>query len=206
MARRNVALSTNGGMASAQSALTNYAASGAINGNRTITDWGSNGGWSSSSGVLPQWLRVDFSGSMSIDEIDVITYGSSSAPTLTTAIDPTYGSTAFTIEYWDGVVWQLLTTVTGSTFVWRQFTYTPFTTTAIRVNVTYGANAGDTTARLVEVEAWGDDYTGISGTLTETIPLVGLTGVGSYQDNQSNTQIQPPGNITLPIRQFERIN
>lgn len=45
----------------------------------------------------------------------------------------------------------------------------------------------------------------VTGTLTETISLVGLTGVGSYQDNQSNTQIQPPGNITLPIHQFERV-
>src|SRR5712691_7759898 len=154
MARRNVALTSNGGVASnAQTTSGNYPASGAINGNRTTSDWGAGGGWAST--VTPTWWQVDFSASMTIDEVDVITYGTAGQPTLTSTDNmASYGLNDFTVQYWDGAAWQTVTTVTGNGFVWRQFTYTPFTTTKIRINCTVSA---DSTYRLVEVEAWGDD-------------------------------------------------
>ncbi len=46
----------------------------------------------------------------------------------------------------------------------------------------------------------------VTGTLTETIPLIGLAESGSYKDNLPNTQTWPPGNVTLPIRQFTRFS
>ena len=171
MARRNVALASNGGTASAQSTLNaSYPAAGAINGNRTTSDWGSGGGWSDALVALPQWWQVDFSGSMTIDEVDVITYGSAGAPVASVTTDnvQNYGMTAWTVQYWDGSAWQTVTTVTGNIYVYRQFTYTPFTTTKLRINVTASA---DGTARLVEVEAWGDNAATV-GT------LVAALGVG----------------------------
>src|SRR5881394_3671928 len=174
MARRNVALASNGGVASADHTVSGgevtFAPSGAINGNRTTSDWGSGGGWSGGFAFGTLW-QVAFSGSMTIDEVDVITYGSASEPVASVTTDnvSSYGATAWTVEYWDGSAWQTVTTVTGNIYVYRKFSYTPFTTTKIRIHVTASA---DTTARLVEVEAWGDHAT------ASTSGSLGLCGVG----------------------------
>jgi hypothetical protein len=147
----NVALAANGGVASAPNSAAGYAASGAINGNRTLTDWGSDGGWGSSSGV-PVALQVDFDASYTIDTINVITYGNlhgNAEPDLTTTFSQ-YGATSYAVEYWDGSAWQTIDSVTSNDKVWRQFTFASITTTKIRVNVTA---AGDALARIVELEA-----------------------------------------------------
>src|SRR5437899_6361931 len=109
MARRNVALASNGGVAVASSTFSNppsdYSDLGAINGNRTISDWGAGGGWAGGNSRLVsgvETLTVTFSSSIVVDEIDVITYGSASAPTLTTAVDASYGATAFVVAYLSG--------------------------------------------------------------------------------------------------------
>jgi hypothetical protein len=162
MARRNVALASNGGTAAATTTFNNdtthYGPAGAINGNRTISDWGSGGGWSGAAAHAQaggtDTLTVTFSASILVDEIDVITYGSSSAPTLTTPVDASYGATAFTVEYLSGATWVQVASVTGNAYVWRQWTGLALTTTAVRVTV---SAAPDATARLVEVEAWGDN-------------------------------------------------
>jgi hypothetical protein len=156
MARRNVALPANGGTASAETIFNaSYPAAGAVNGNRTTGDWGSGGGWSGLNGYgLPQWWQVDFSGLMAIDEVDIVTYGSATAPSLTTPVNGAYGATAWTIQRWTSGSWVTIETVTGNAFVWRQFSYTPFNTTKLRVSVTA---APDNTPRLIEVETWGDD-------------------------------------------------
>jgi len=60
---------------------------------------------------------------------------------------------AFRVEYWTGSAWQTVPggTVTGHNLVWRQFTFTPITTSRIRIYVTAGLAQN---SRLVEVEAW----------------------------------------------------
>ncbi len=176
MARRNVALASNGGTASASSSFGSpgqYPPAGAINGDRTTTGWGSGGGWAhnGTSFALPAWLQIDFPSAMLLDEIDVITFGSASDPTLTTTDNvSSYGASAFTIEYWDGAAWQSVTSVAGNIYVWRQFTGLSITTTAIRVTVTA---APDNTARLLEVEVWGDDAPPVTPPIdTRTTTLV----------------------------------
>lgn len=164
----NVAAAANGGTASASTALGGYAASGAINGNRTTSDWGSNGGWGSHSQLpaTPQWIQVDFDRSYTLTEINVITYGSATEPDLTTTTNvSSFGLKDFTVEYWNGSAWVALATVTSNLYVWRQFTFAAVTTTKIRVHVTA---AYDSAARVVELEAIGtvpaEPFTWLPGT------------------------------------------
>src|SRR6185295_3235404 len=85
--RTNVALASNGGVASASSTYsTGYAASGAINGDRKGVNWGAGGGWTDGTpDAYPDWLEVDFPVAKTIDEVDVF----SVQDNYTAPIDPT---------------------------------------------------------------------------------------------------------------------
>jgi peptidyl-Asp metalloendopeptidase len=76
-------------------------------------------------------------------------------------IDPTpstsstlYGLRDFEVQYWTGSAWLPVPggTVAGNALVWRQFTFSPITTSRIRVYVT---NAQSAYSRITEIEAWG---------------------------------------------------
>src|SRR5262249_7555747 len=71
--RMNMALASNGGVASASSTYNpSYPASGAINGDRKGLNWGAGGGWTDGTpNAAPDWLEVDFNGNKLIDEVDV---------------------------------------------------------------------------------------------------------------------------------------
>ncbi|HKF94779.1 MAG TPA: hypothetical protein VKB96_09285, partial [Gammaproteobacteria bacterium] len=78
--RQNVALSANGGVASASSSSAdggqyNFTPAGANNGNRSGAGWGSGEGWNDNAptNTFPDWLQIDFNGSKTIEEIDVFT-------------------------------------------------------------------------------------------------------------------------------------
>jgi len=154
----NVALDSNGATASATSEAGGFEAQYANNGFRhTENSWNPTGGWSAAGGQTTGTLTIDFGVSRTISEIDVYTL----ADTLNYNTDPTltdtftlYGIVAFTVEYWNGSTWAVVTggTVTGNDKVWRQFTFTALSTDKIRVAVT-SALAGE--PRIVEVEAWG---------------------------------------------------
>ncbi len=172
--RTNVALSSNGASISASSTYApNYPASALINGLRhTNNQYGNNGSWLAGiypSSSTPQTVEVTFPGSKTINEIDLFTMADAvnynTAPALTdTFID--YGVVAFTVDYWNGSGWINLETVTGNNKVWRQFTFSPVSTTKIRVVVTQdGQRAG--VAHLVEVEAWS----GSSGVTPTPTPM-----------------------------------
>jgi hypothetical protein len=154
----NVALASNGGVASASSTVgSNYPVSAVNDGDRRGLGWGNGGGWNDATyNTYPDWVQVDFSGSKTINEIDVFTiqdnYSSPAVPTqvMTFSI---YGITDFQVQYWNGSVWVTVPggTVSGNNLVWRRFTFAPITTTKVRVNVTNALNGH---SRIVEVEAW----------------------------------------------------
>jgi hypothetical protein len=106
--------------------------------------------------VWPDWLEVRFNGLQTIEEIDVFTlqdnYAAPVEPTPTTTFNLS-GIANFTIEYWNGSVWQVVPngTVTGNTLVWRQFVFPALTTSKIRVLV---QQAPDRYTRITEVEAY----------------------------------------------------
>ncbi len=105
--RTNVALAGNGGVASASSVFgPGYAPLGAINGDRTGANWGASGGWNDgTANSWPDWLEVDFSGSQTINEVDVFSvqdnYASPVAPTPTMTFTQ-YGLQNFEVQYLDG--------------------------------------------------------------------------------------------------------
>jgi hypothetical protein len=155
----NVALAANGGVATASSSYSSaFPPSATIDGDRKGLNWGAGGGWNDATrDTWPDWLEVDFNGAKIINEVDVFTlqdnlnFPSDPTPSMTFTL---YGVTAFQVQYWTGSAWVAVPggTVSGNNLVWRQLTFSPLTTTAIRVWVT-GAMASF--SRITEVEAYG---------------------------------------------------
>ena len=174
----NVAAAANGATVIASSSYSSaYAPSGAINGDRAGANWGTSGGWNDgTAGTYPDWLEVNFAASQTIDEVDVFTvqdnYASPSAPTLSQTFSQ-YGLTDFRIEMWDGAAWVVVPNgvVTGNTLVWRQVTFTPVTTTKIRLWVTGSLN---TYSRVAEIEAYTVTAS-LPGAFSKTSPTTGTT-------------------------------
>jgi subtilisin family serine protease len=154
----NVALASNGGVASASSTNSaGYAPSGAINGNRSGSPWGNGGGWNDGTpGSWPDWLEVDFNGSKTIGEIDVFSvqdnYQAPATPTQQMTFS-LYGLTNFEAQYWTGTAWQDVPggAISGNNLVWRRVTFAPLSTPKIRILVNAALN---TWSRITEVEAW----------------------------------------------------
>jgi hypothetical protein len=157
--RSNVALASNGGLATASSTYTaNYPPAGAINGDRKGMNWGAGGGWNDGTpNASPDWIEVDFNGSKAIDEVDVFSmqdnYSAPVEPTPTLTFT-SWGLRAFEVQYWTGTAWVDVPNgaVTANNLVWRQFTFGAVTTSKIRVYVTGALNGY---SRVIEVEAWG---------------------------------------------------
>jgi RHS repeat-associated protein len=164
----NVALAANGGVASASSSYVccgwNLTPAGANNGNRSGAGWGSNEGWNDTDpgNTFPDWLQVDFSGSKTINEIDVFTiqdnWQNPSTPTESMTFS-VFGLTGFDVQYWNGSAWTTVPggSVTGNSKVWRKFTFTPITTTKIRVLTNASV---DGYSRITELEAWQNGSAG----------------------------------------------
>lgn len=174
---KNVALAANGGFASASSTLNgNYPAAAAINGDRRGQSWGTpTGGWNDGSeGAYSQdWVRVDFNGAKSINEINVYTlrdnFAQTTDPTLSetfnTALNTGQGATSYDVQYLSGSGWITIDCgtpanpcgrVSNNNRVWRQFNFPSVTTSAIRVAV-HGSvpfTFANNYSRLVEVEAY----------------------------------------------------
>jgi hypothetical protein len=157
--RLNQALVANGGAASASSTLSGlYSPFGAINGDRRGIGWGNGGGWNDGTlNVYPDWLAVQFNSPKTIDEVDVF----SMQDNFTTPVEPTpnmvfttWGLRSFDIQYFDGANWVNIpgASITNNNLVWRKFTFTPVTTTAIRIMVNAALNGS---SRVIELEAWG---------------------------------------------------
>ncbi len=177
----NVAAASNGGVATASSTInTDYAAANAIDGDRTGATWGVDGGWNDgTASIFDDWFQVDFSGSNSINEIDVFSiqdnFNAPATPTLSMTCG-LYGLRDFEVQYWTGSAWSTVTggNVSGNTKVWRQFTFTPVTTTKVRVLV--HASQDGLYSRIAEVEAW---LTAVPGTPTSPSPADAATGVST---------------------------
>jgi RHS repeat-associated protein len=162
----NYALTTNGGTATASSTFSSYLPEYVINGSRRATNgdvWLDN-----TYASFPDWVQVDFNGSKTISEIDVITQQDDPQnpiePTLTQTFS-LYGITAFDVQYWTGSAWATVPggSVTGNNKVWRQFTFAPITTSKIRVVVNGGAD--NAFSRVVEVEAWSGESGGTASNI-----------------------------------------
>jgi peptidyl-Asp metalloendopeptidase len=152
----NVALASNGATATASSSYSGFAASGAINGDRKGLFAWQNGYWSTASAGFPAWLEVQFNGSKTISEIDVVTvqdnYNAPIEPneSMTFSVG---GLTAYEVQYWNGSAWVTISggSVSGNNKVWKKFSFAAITTTKIRV---LSCGSTDNYSRLTEIEAW----------------------------------------------------
>lgn len=157
--RFNVAAAAAGAVATASTAHTccGFSTTGAINGNNR-GPWGNGEGWNDATpDSVPDWIQVDFAGSKTIDEINVFSlhdnYTQQNTPTETQTFS-LYGLLSFDVQYWNGSSWVTVPggSVTGNNKVWRKFTFSPITTSKIRVWI----NAvPDSWSRVVEIQAFG---------------------------------------------------
>jgi hypothetical protein len=197
----NVALASNGATATASSTFSgsgSYLPAHVINGSRTGATWGTNGGWNDNTvNTFPDWLQIDFSGSKTIDTIDVITLqdaidGIEPDTSMTCSL---YCVSAYDVQYWNGSTWVTITSVSGNNNVWRRFTFSSVTTTAIRINITNTLDATDHFSRLVEVQAFevtGGTPTAPAFTTTpivSTLTTTGLAAIGGTLDVDGNTTL-----------------
>ena len=157
----NVAAAANGASAIA-STLHNagFSAANLINGDRRGLNWGSTASWCDNTpNEYPDWVEVTFNGSKTISRIDVFSmqdnYASPSEPAAAMTFTQ-YGLRDFVAQSWNGSAWQNIAgaSITGNNLVWRQFTFTPVTTSKIRIQITQAAMAYSC---MIEVEAWGTD-------------------------------------------------
>ena len=187
--RVNMALASNGGVASASSVLgPNYPASAVVNGDRRGLNWGAGGGWNDGTqNAGPDWIEIAFNGPKSIDEVNVF----SMQDNYTAPVEPTLGMTftlwglrGFEVQYWTGSAWAVVPggTITNNNLVWRQVLFAPIMTSRLRINVTAALNGY---ARAIEVEAWGTKG------LSNTPPTVSLTSPAD------GAAFVAPVNITL---------
>jgi hypothetical protein len=152
----NVALSTNGAVASASSSYSGCAPSGAQDGDRKGLNYGTNTSWAGATASFPQWLEIDFNGSQTISEIDVFTlqdnYQNPSEPTETMTFSQ-HGVTVFDAQYWDGSNWITVPggSITGNNKVWRKISFAAITTSKIKITTHASLNNW---SELTEVEAW----------------------------------------------------
>lgn len=152
----NVALATNGGVASASSSFgPEYPASAVNDGDRSSARWWQGGGWADATpGVFPDWVQINFNGPKTIDRVVLYTladvYGGPDVPqdggTFTL-----YGVTAFAVEAWNGSAWYPVASVSGNNQVKRTVTFAAVTTDRIRVTVTLALQSF---TRVIELEAW----------------------------------------------------
>ncbi len=175
---KNVALASEGAVASASSTTPGLSADLAIDGSQV---WGTVGAWKDSTPNSDDWLQVDFQGSKQINKIVVYgvrdDYTNPAAPS-----DATPGSLYhlinFSVQYWTGSQWSQVpnANVVSNTLVKRTFSFPAIETSRIRVVMTSGAGGY---SRIAELEAWTSGGTGGTTTGGATGGTVGGTAGGT---------------------------
>ncbi|MGE5579869.1 MAG: flagellar filament capping protein FliD [Bacillota bacterium] len=114
--------------------------------------WGAGGGWSDGTpgDFTDDRIVVDFGQARTIDKLTVHTVNSAAFPAAG------FGIRDFSFEYWDGSAWVALgDPVTGNTGAYKSVSFSPVTTTKIRLNVT-ASNDGQY-SRVTEIEAFQEN-------------------------------------------------
>ncbi len=201
VARINVALAANGGVATASSVYSvNYPVAAVNNGDRKGVAWGSGGGWNDgTTNLYPDWVQITFAGAGSIDEIDVFTLQDNLIAPVEPTVDQTftkYGITSFDVQCWDGSSWVTVPggSIRGNSLVRTTVTFPAVTTDRIRVQVN-GSLGGY--SRITEIEAYGViAATNQPPTVALTSPAVGATYVAPARVELTATASDPDGTVT----------
>jgi hypothetical protein len=176
--KSNVALLSAGSTATASTILTspyNFSPLNVINGDRTAAAWattttdGNGGGWhDNTNNTWPDWVEINFGQMRNISEIIVY----SIQDNYTAPIEPDnfltftlYGLTNFAVQGWNGSTWVTLGTTVQNNLVKKSFTFDPFLTDRVRVEI-YGASDGY--SRIAEVEVF---TTGVESSIQPALLL-----------------------------------
>ena len=201
--RTNAALAASGATATASSTVNgSWPASAVINGDRKGVNAYNGGVWAdATSQTYPDWIEVDFSGSKSINEIDVFTIQDN----VTNPSEPTeqmtfgaYGITDYQVQYWNGSSWQTVTggSVTNNNKVWRKFSFTNITTSKIRVYVTH---APELYSYVTEIEAYQSVGSGTTYTY-DSAGNVTNDGAHSYLYDAANRLVSVDSGSTAQYK------
>lgn len=153
----NVALASNGGVASASSTWgPSFPAWTVIDNKRTGANWGTYSGWADATpSTFPDWVQINFNGTKTIDHVVVY----SVQDNFLSPVEPTdsmtgtrFVLTSFDVQGWNGSTWVTLASVTGNNRIKRVVTFSAFSTDRIRV-VVNGTQDG-VWSRITEIEAW----------------------------------------------------
>jgi len=193
----NVALSANGGIATASSTLRALNAVAFVNDNeRTGAGWSTGGGgWADATkGTFPDWVQITFDAQKTIDHVVVF----SVQDNFQNPVEPTdtmtfsrYGLTAFQVQGWNGSSWVVLGSVSGNKLVKRTVSFPAFMTSRIRI-VASGVADG-TYSRITEIEAWTTTaalttanyaLAANGGVATASSTLRAVNAVGYVNDNR----------------------
>jgi hypothetical protein len=192
----NVALASNGGVASASS--TNRARRqdwgvAAINNNeRKGMVWGAGGVWSDDTrNRYPDWVQIAFAGVKTIDRVVVY----SPQDNYAAPVEPTdaltftrYGVTAFRVRTWDGSRWVTQATITGNDLVKRTVSFPAVSTSRIQIEI---IASQDGNSRLTEVEAWTVPVAGVAAA-GEIVEAVELSGSGAPGPEAAKISTETP--------------
>jgi hypothetical protein len=190
----NVALASNGGIASASSAYSaGYGVAGVNDNRRAGVSWGNGGGWNDGTpSAFPDWVQIRFSGQRTINQVVVYTvqdnYSNPVEPSDSTTFT-LYGLTDFDVQSWNGAAWVTLGSVRGNNLVKRTVAFDPVTTDRIRINA-IGSKDG-VWSRITEIEAWSPTPTGPQET---NFALAGNGGVASAS-SMFNAAYAPAGTV-----------
>ena len=191
--RVNWALAANGGVMTASSTINaSYPPSGANDGNRSGSNWGAGGGWNdATANSWGDWLQVDFGTARTVAEVNVFmiqdNYQNPVQPT-EAMVFTQYGLTDFEVQYWTGSTWEAVPggSVSGNNKVWRRFTFTPVSTSKMRVVV---SSALQGYSRIVELEAYS--------TVSNIAPVANVASVvnGGSATASSHYSGYAPGSV-----------
>lgn len=179
----NVASSTNGATAALVAGATSQGAvTDLINGNTSSTSWGTaGGGWEST--AVPATVSITFGASKTINQVKLYTLDSAAQPA------GSFGIRDFNVYYYDaGGARQLLKSVTGNTIGTITLDFAPVSTNKIEVEVT-AANGNPQQARLLEVEAYQQNYGAASRLDSYLNSLLGSTGTLPAKNQSLQSQI-----------------
>lgn len=178
---------TMGAIATATTSFSGWGPSSVVNGDRKSLNAYSNGAWSSSAAYnFPEWVQVDLGTNKTISEIHVFTlqdaWNNSVEPT-TGMTFTLYGLTGYDLQYWTGSSWVTVPggTVTGNNKIWKTFTFSPISTSKLRVLTNA---APDGVSRVTEIEAYAPQ-TSSCQSIARLDPLNATGGVGENPLSQN---------------------
>lgn len=178
----NVALSSAGSTATASSTAAGFDPNNVLNGQTSSEAWGTPGvGWQdATAGTFPDTLTINFGTARTIDKLVLYTLDSATQPASTAGVRD------YTVNYWDGANWKLLTSVSGNTQGTITSSFGPINTSQLQINIT-AANAS--TSNVVQVQAF-EPSLGVAGRIRDFVQGYTASGTGLLDQTQKSLKAQ----------------